>query len=122
MQPHIVILNVILNILRELRGSTTLNHLHVLLSIQWVKATNVKIMDNRRGVFALFVSTVVLGGHNTLSNNSAIKEARNCFVREFLYYREGRKTGDYEQHRRRVRGPNYFPKYLNVILTFGVGG
>ena len=36
------------------------------------EVTNVTIMNNRHGALALFDSTVGLGGHNTLSNNSAI--------------------------------------------------
>ena len=44
----------------------------MLSSIQLAVVTNVTIMNNRYGALALFDSTVVLRGHNTLSNNSAI--------------------------------------------------
>ena len=48
------------------------NHLLVLSGIQWAEVTDVTIMNNRHGALALYDSTVVLNGHNTLSNNSAI--------------------------------------------------
>ena len=54
------------------RGGTTLTHLLVLTSIRRAEVTNVTIMNNRRGALALFDSSVVLRGHITLSNNSAI--------------------------------------------------
>ena len=71
-QSEIVIRNVTMKNATK-RGSTTLTHLLKLSNIQSVEITDVTIMNNRYGALTLFDSVVVLRGHYTLSNNSAIK-------------------------------------------------
>ena len=70
-QSRIGILNVTITNATK-RGSTTLTHILVLSSIHQAEVTNVTIMNNRHGALALYDSTVVFRGYNTLSNNSAI--------------------------------------------------